>query len=112
MLQVFGPLLAGVRMVALAPDVARSPAALAAALSQHAVTHFVGIPSLLAALALHLQVSPGAPGNLSSQRVHELVCHRRAVSWHICWGYFSIGSSISKHGFRFIQLIHQPSRPP
>ena len=61
-LQICAPLLAGVRMMTLAPHQARSPVALAAALSQHAVTHFVGVPSLLAALTQHLHV--GAAGAL------------------------------------------------
>ena len=60
--QVLGPLLAGARMVALAPDLARNPASLVQALEQHRVTYFVGVPTLLAAMMRHMQACGVASG--------------------------------------------------
>ncbi|BDA41299.1 probable enterobactin synthase component F at N-terminal half [Coccomyxa sp. Obi] len=55
--QIFGPLLGGVPMLVLPPPASRNMDALLTALRQHAVTHFVAVPTLLAALLQHVELS-------------------------------------------------------
>ncbi|CAL8461978.1 g1509 [Coccomyxa elongata] len=55
--QIFGPFLGGVPLLVLPPPASRNMAALLTALRQDAVTHFVAVPTLLAALLQHLELS-------------------------------------------------------
>lgn len=55
--QVFGPLLGGVPLLVLPPSASHDMGALYDALQQHAVTHFIAVPTVLAALMRHMEFS-------------------------------------------------------
>jgi acyl-CoA synthetase (AMP-forming)/AMP-acid ligase II len=55
--QVFGPLLGGVPLLVLPPSALHDMGALFKALQQHAVTHFIAVPTVLAALMRHMEFS-------------------------------------------------------
>ncbi len=61
--QIFGPLLGGVPLLILPPSASHDLGALLKALQQQNVTHFVSVPTVLAALLRHMDFTgqQGAP---------------------------------------------------
>jgi non-ribosomal peptide synthetase component F len=55
--QIFGPILAGVPLLAVLEPFTGDSASLVDVLRRHGVTHFVGVPSLLAAVARCLEAA-------------------------------------------------------
>ncbi len=71
--QIFGPLLEGIPLLVLPPPAPCNMAALLTALRQHAATHFVAVPTLLAALQQHLELS-GQQSELISAQARLYFC--------------------------------------